>query len=284
MAAKEEFSGLDAVSELLKDKDIETNEQGRRLLEQYGYWGNKGNAFYMQFRHQVMVTGAVSTVICVLFLTFLLYWKKKEDACHQKILDQLEEILIRFRENKFDDLLKTENHAELEKSVEQSLNTLISNTSHIKMDTYHAQLQSAEFASSMMKLGCYLFMAIVGLIGFMNMANTMIMNITTKKQEYGVLQAVGMTNKQLNLCLQLQGLIFTVGTICVALIIGLPLGYALFSYAKHNGIFGMNIYHVPIVPIFIMIFLVGLLQIVLSCVLSSNLKKETLVERIRYQG
>lgn len=57
-----------------------------------------------------------------------------------------------------------------------------------------------------------------------------------------------------------------------------------FSYAKHNGIFGMNIYHVPIVPIFIMIFLVGLLQIVLSCVLSINLKKETLVERIRYQG
>ncbi len=169
-------------------------------------------------------------------------------------------------------------------SVEQSLNTLISNTSHIKMDTYHAQLQSAEYASRMMKLGCYLFMAVVGLIGFMNMANTIIMNITTKKQEYGVLQAVGMTNKQLNLCLQLQGMMFTVGTICVALIIGLPLGYALFSYAKHNGIFGMNIYHVPIVPIFIMIFLVGLLQIVLSCVLSSNLKKETLVERIRYQG
>ena len=119
IAAKEEFSGLDAVSELLKDKDIETNEQGRRLLEQYGYWGNKGNAFYMQFRHQVMVTGAVSTVICVLLLTFLLYWKKKEDACHQKILDQLEEILIRFRENKFDDLLKAENHAELEKLNDQ---------------------------------------------------------------------------------------------------------------------------------------------------------------------
>ena len=86
------------------------------------------------------------------------------------------------------------------------------------------------------KLGCYLFMAIVGLIGFMNLANTMIINITTKKQEYGVLQAVGMTNKQLNLSLQIQGLIFTVGTICVALAAGLPLGYALFSYAKHNGI------------------------------------------------
>ena len=101
-SAKEEFSGLDAVSELLKDKDIETNEQGKQLLEQYGYCGNKGNAFYSQFQHQVMVIGAVSTVICVFFLTFLLYWKKKEDTCYQKILDQLEEILIRFRENKFD--------------------------------------------------------------------------------------------------------------------------------------------------------------------------------------
>ncbi len=45
--------------------------------------------------------------------------EEKEDACHQKILDQLEEILIRFRENKFDDLLKTENHAELEKLNDQ---------------------------------------------------------------------------------------------------------------------------------------------------------------------
>ena len=35
------------------------------------------------------------------------------------ILDQLEEILIRFRENKFDDLLKTENLAELEKLNDQ---------------------------------------------------------------------------------------------------------------------------------------------------------------------
>ena len=73
-------------------------------------------------------------------------------------------------------------------------------------------------------------------------------------------------------------------SLCIALIIGLPLGYALFSYAKHNGIFGMNIYHVPITPILAMILLVSLLQIVLSLVLSSNLKKETLVERIRYQG
>ena len=82
--------------------------------------GNKGNAFYSQFRHQVMVTGAVSTVICVLLLTFFtLLEEKKKMRVIRKFLNQLEEILIRFRENKFDDLLKTENHAELEKLNDQ---------------------------------------------------------------------------------------------------------------------------------------------------------------------
>lgn len=168
-------------------------------------------------------------------------------------------------------------------SVEQNVRNLIADTSYVRLKTYHDELQTAEFASRMMKLGCYLFMAIVGLIGFMNLANTMIINITTKKQEYGVLQAVGMTNKQLNLGLQIQGLVFTMGTICVALVVGLPLGHMLFSYAKQKGIFGMNVYHIPVVPILVMVLLVGILQIILSCILSNNLKKETLVERIRYQ-
>lgn len=169
-------------------------------------------------------------------------------------------------------------------SVEQKIKSLIEDTSYIQVRTYHDELEMAEFTSRMMNLVCYLFMAIVGLIGFMNLANTMIINIITKKQEYGVLQAVGMTNRQLNWSLQIQGLIFTLGTIGVALIVGLPLGHMIFSYAKKNGIFGMNVYHVPVVPILEMITLVGILQIVLSFMLSHNLKKETLVERIRYQG
>ena len=32
-------------------------------------------------------------------------------------------------------------------SVEQSLNDLLSDTSHIKLNTYHAELQTAEYAS-----------------------------------------------------------------------------------------------------------------------------------------
>lgn len=169
-------------------------------------------------------------------------------------------------------------------SVQQSIEELIDGVTHVEMQTYHNVLQSARISTRMIRLGCYLFMGILGLIGFMNLANTVIINITTKKQEYGVLQAVGMTSYQLNHSLQIQGLIFSIGTIVVALVVGLPLGYMLFSYAKQNGFFGIDQYHIPISSIAAMILLVSGLQIILSCILSKNVKKETLVDRIRYQG
>lgn len=168
--------------------------------------------------------------------------------------------------------------------VEQQIKTILGDVAHIEMTTYHDKLASAQMMSRITKLACYLFMAIVGIIGFMNLANTMIINIITKKQEYGVLQAVGMTKRQLNMCLQIQGLIFTVGTVCASLIIGLPLGYIFYVYAKNNGYFGINIYNIPVIPIVVMVVTVAALQAVLSFVLSRNLKKESLVERIRYQG
>ncbi|NCC44229.1 MAG: ABC transporter permease [Clostridia bacterium] len=168
--------------------------------------------------------------------------------------------------------------------VQQELESLINGMAHVELQTYHDALTTAETSVRMMKLACYLFMAIIGLISFMNLANTMIMNIITKKQEYGILQAVGMTGKQLNTSLQLQGLVFTVGTVLVALGIGLPAGYGLFRYAKSSGLYGMNIYHIPVTEILVMIILIAALQLILSFVLSKNIKKETLVERIRYQG
>lgn len=169
-------------------------------------------------------------------------------------------------------------------AVEHDVKKLIEDTSNVFFTSYHEVLEGVKFVSRLGVMTFYFFMAVVGLIGFMNLSNTTIINITTKKQEYGVLQAVGMTNRQLNVALQLQGLIFTLGTIIIALAVGLPLGYMLFSYARDRDMFGMNLYHVPIIPILLMIIVIAALQIVLSFALSRNLKKETLVERIRYHG
>lgn len=167
-------------------------------------------------------------------------------------------------------------------AVRTELESLLGDIEHVEMSTFEDAKKVAEASSLIMKLGCYMCLGIIGLIGFMNLANTMIISIITKKQEYGMMQAVGMTNRQLNFCLQIQGLIFTAGTVLVALLVGLPAGYGLFVYCKNNVFFGINVYHVPVLEIGGMTAAVAVLQLGLSDLLSRNLKKESLVDRIRY--
>ena len=167
--------------------------------------------------------------------------------------------------------------------VRVELDKLIAGIDHTDITTYQDELRVTQLGMNMLKMGVYIFLAIIGLIGFMNMANTIITSIITRKQEFGVLQAIGMTNKQLNRMLQLEGLIFTVGTVLIALAVGTPVGYLLFSFVKKTGMTGINIYHFPIRELGIMVASIAILQILLSYILSRNVKKDSLVERIRYQ-
>ncbi len=135
---------------------------------------------------------------------------------------------------------------------------------------------------AMMKTMGYSFLLLIGMITFMNMANTMILNVITRKRELGVLQAVGMTNQQLNKMLRNEGLLFTLGSIVISLVVGIPAGYGLFLYGKKAGLTGFDVYHFPGVEILVMIFVLAVLQIGLSFMLSRNVKKESLIDRIRY--
>lgn len=169
-------------------------------------------------------------------------------------------------------------------SVEKELDDLLLGLGHIEKSSYEEALQSSRTGMQLMKLCGYALLAIIGLIGFMNMANTMITSIIIRKQEFGVLQAIGMSNKQLNRMLQAEGLIFTIGTVIVSLIVGIPLGYGAFLYGKNNGWIGLHEYHFPVIEVLLMIVVILGLQGLLSFILSRNIKKESLVERIRYQG
>ena len=168
--------------------------------------------------------------------------------------------------------------------VQSSLEQLVDEKEHLNMDSYENQLNLSESSSRMMQFAVYAFMAIIGIISFMNMANTMIISIITRKQELGILQAIGMTNGQLNRMLQMEGLFFSIGTLLVAFIIGIPAGYGVFYYAKTHSYFGMNLYHFPWMQILAMTAVIISLQLILSYLLSRNVKKESIVERIRYQG
>lgn len=164
--------------------------------------------------------------------------------------------------------------------VDQEIRQLIAGMEHVEMQSYDAAMEKVKFSTRLMQSGIYALLGILGVIGFMNMANTMITGVVTRKRELGVLQAVGMTNRQLNQMLQLEGILFSMGTIVISLLVGMPLGYGLFQYAKEEQIYGINEYHFPIAETGIMIAVIVVLQMGLSFLLSRNLRKDSLVERI----
>ena len=139
------------------------------------------------------------------------------------------------------------------KNVEAAIKELLENKDHYELSSFEGEVESLDSMMEIMKTMGYSFLLLIGMITFMNMANTMILNVITRKRELGVLQAVG-----------------------------IPAGYGLFLYGKKAGLTGFDVYHFPGVEILVMIFVLAVLQIGLSFMLSRNVKKESLIDRIRY--
>ncbi|MEK4058720.1 MULTISPECIES: ABC transporter permease [Paenibacillus] len=61
---------------------------------------------------------------------------------------------------------------------------------------------------------------IIGLIGVLNFANAILTSILTRRQEFAILQSIGMTNKQLKTMLIYEGLYFVLGTSVCSILLG----------------------------------------------------------------
>jgi len=172
----------------------------------------------------------------------------------------------------------------MEQSVRAQLKQLLSEKEHLEFDSYEDALWVEKNNILMMKTICYSLSVMIAIISFLNMANTLITSVVTRKQEFGMLQAIGMTNKQLNMSLQAEGILFTFGTVIVAMAAGIPFGLGVFYYGKHKAWIGLYKYHLPIKELLLMIAFLAVFQIILSCILTRSQKKDSLIERIRYQG
>lgn len=169
-----------------------------------------------------------------------------------------------------------------EAAVEKEIKALYDNDEHVYWESYDQVYELAEKQTLLIKVMSYTFLGLIGTICFLNVTNTMIMNVITRKREFGILQAVGMSNGQLGKMLQLEGLVFTAGSIMISLIIGLPAGYGAFLYSKNEGFFGISKYNFPAAEVLTMVLVLLIMQVILSFVLSRNVKRESIIDRIRY--
>lgn len=129
---------------------------------------------------------------------------------------------------------------------------------------------------------CWAFLGILAAISVMNLINTMIHSVHIRKKELGMMQAIGMSDRQLMKMLQLEGLFYTAGTLAISVGLGSLAGYPVFLYAKRMRMFGIRTYHYPIKAAIIVSAALLLIQAVLAIGTARSVRKDSLIERIRF--
>lgn len=86
-----------------------------------------------------------------------------------------------------------------------------------------ARSEFAQFRQMFLLIGGILC-AIIGLVGLLNFFNAMMTGILSLRREFAVLQAVGMTNRQLKTMLIYEGLFYAMSSVAAAFILSLAVG------------------------------------------------------------
>lgn len=167
------------------------------------------------------------------------------------------------------------------KTVTEEIRNLVEPQEFLEMTTWQEAYDAGESAIGYTMYGCYGMLFVFGLIGILNLINTMINSVHIRRKEIGVIQAIGMSGRQTNRMLQMEGLFYTAGTLIVSLGIGSVAGYGVFLWARANSIMSVKFYHYPVFPAAVLVVAVLVVQFLVTYLIHKNLKKQSLIERIR---
>ena len=159
---------------------------------------------------------------------------------------------------------------------------LAKTSEYLETDSFEQHLGNWETTMMIFGVIGYAFLIILGAIGIMNLINTMINSIYTRRRELGMIQAIGMSEKQLVRMMQLEGLFYTAGTLLVSLGLGSLAGYGVFLYAKADGMLNIAVYHYPVVPAVALAVTVAVIQLLLTYAVARSFRRMSLIDRIRY--
>lgn len=169
-----------------------------------------------------------------------------------------------------------------DEALEASLQAIVDGSGRLQMRTWKNEYDTWEKAIQMTRGACYAFIIILAAISIMNLINTMINSVHVRKKELGMMQAIGMSDRQLMKMLQLEGIFYTVGTLIISIGVGSLAGYPLFLYAKRTGMFDISTYHYPVTAAIIIILTLFVIQMLLAIFIAKSVRKDSLIERIRF--
>ena len=166
-------------------------------------------------------------------------------------------------------------------AAKDEIQKIIPPTSSLYVSTLNDWVEAYNEKLLNYRMPVYIFVMFIGVFGIINLLNTLITNILTRKRELGVLQAVGLSSKQLSKMLLIEGLFYTLGVLLLSISCGTLIGYLLCTVFSAMSIFGKVSYHFPTVEMFSYFILMLAVQMLFSYLAIRQIKKQSLVDQIR---
>ena len=125
-------------------------------------------------------------------------------------------------------------------AAKDEIQKIIPPTSSLYVSTLNDWVEAYNEKLLNYRMPVYIFVMFIGVFGIINLLNTLITNILTRKRELGVLQAVGLSSKQLSKMLLIEGLFYTLGVLLLSISCGTLIGYLLCTVFSAMSIFGKS--------------------------------------------
>lgn len=120
---------------------------------------------------------------------------------------------------------------------------------------------------------------VIGIIGILNFVNSIVTSVLSRKREIAVLQAVGMTGKQLKQLLIMEGCAYGMGAILIAFTLNLILAPVLSNTL--STVLWFYTYHFTMAPILCMVPIFLIMGVLIPLIADKGLRGQSLVKRIR---
>lgn len=167
------------------------------------------------------------------------------------------------------------------KTVQSAIENIEEGNELFRLESYEEVLKQWEDTLQLTAGAGYAIMLVLAIVGIMNLINTTIDSILSRKKELGVMQAIGMSSQQMKKMLRTEGFVYAGGIILLAVGLGSILGYLVYLYAESHSLMQIKVYQYPLIQVLLMIFLVVIVQLILTYATTTIVNKETVIKRIQ---
>ncbi len=165
--------------------------------------------------------------------------------------------------------------------IESAIQSMIDGKDTLRLNTLNDLITQYKSVFSTISVAVYFLLGFVAVFSIINLVNTSMTNIISRKKEVGLLQAVGLDHKQLFKMLSTENLFHTFGSFFFSIVLGVMAGWMICSFVQKIPGFNFVQYTFPIWPLLAYLLIAIILQVGITWWANRYYNKNSVIEQIR---